>query len=82
MRTFADENVATHDFLVENGVEFVDKMEGPGAASTVPRQYVTKEWHIPTEIVAPRRNRNGSGLVRRLEQSARKKAWKSCSSTR
>ena len=37
------------------------------------RIFVTKEWHIPSEIIAPRRNRNGSGLVRRLEESARKK---------
>ena len=73
VRVFADENVATYDFLVENGVEFIDKMIGPEAASTVPRTFVTVEWHIPSEIVAPGRNRNGSGLVRRLEASARKK---------
>ena len=37
------------------------------------RIFVTKEWHIPAEVVAPHRNRNGSGLVRRLAESARKK---------
>ena len=37
------------------------------------RIFVTKEWHIPSQIIAPRRNRNGSGLVRRMEESARKK---------
>jgi len=73
VRVFADENVPTYNFLVENGVEFIDKMIGPEQASTVPRTFVTVEWHVPTEIVAPRRNRNGSGLVRRLEISARKK---------
>jgi len=73
VRVFADENVATYNFLVENGVEFIDKMIGPEQASTVPRTFVTVEWHVPSEIVAPRRNRNGSGLVRRLEISARKK---------
>ncbi len=73
VRVFADENVPTYDFLVENGVEFIDKMIGPEAASTIPRTFVTVEWHVPSEIVAPRRNRNGSGLVRRLEASARKK---------
>ena len=73
VRVFADENVATYNFLVENGVEFIDKMIGPEAASTIPRTFVTVEWHVPTEIIAPRRNRNGSGLVRRLEISARKK---------
>ena len=46
---------------------------GRSDASTVPRIFVTKEWHIPAEVVAPRRNRNGSGLVRRLAESARKK---------
>ena len=39
----------------------------------VPRIFVTKEWHIPSEVIAPHRNRNGSGLVRRLAESARKK---------
>jgi len=42
-------------------------------AATVPRVFVTHEWHIPSEVIAPRRNRNGSGLVRRLAESARKK---------
>ena len=42
-------------------------------ASTVDRIFVTKEWHIPSQVIAPHRNRNGSGLVRRLEESARKK---------
>ena len=73
VRVFADENVPTYNFLVENGVEFIDKMIGPEQASTIPRTFVTVEWHVPTEIVAPRRARNGSGLVRRLEASARKK---------
>jgi urocanate reductase len=73
VRVFADENVATFDFLVENGVEFRDRPIGPEAASTVPRTFVTLEWHIPSEIYAPGGGRNGSGLVRRLEESARKK---------
>jgi urocanate reductase len=73
VRVFADENVATYDFLVQNGVEFIDRMIGPEAASTVPRTFVTVEWHVPSELIAPGRNRNGSGLVRRLEASARKK---------
>jgi urocanate reductase len=73
VRVFADENLATYDFLVQNGVEFIDRMIGPEAASTVPRTFVTVEWHVPSELIAPGRNRNGSGLVRRLEASARKK---------
>ena len=73
VRVYADENVTTYQFLLDNGVEFIEKPIGPVDASTVPRIFVTKEWHIPAEVVAPRRNRNGSGLVRRLTESARKK---------
>ena len=73
VRVFADENVATYDFLIDNGVEFIEKPIRSPDASTVDRIFVTKEWHIPSQVIAPRRNRNGSGLVRRLEESARKK---------
>jgi succinate dehydrogenase/fumarate reductase flavoprotein subunit len=73
VRVFADENVPTFDFLIENGVKFIEKPVGPEAASTVPRTFVTVEWHIPSEVIAPHRARNGSGLVRRLAESARKK---------
>jgi hypothetical protein len=38
---FADENAATFDFLIENGVQFRDRPIGPEAASTVPRTFVT-----------------------------------------
>jgi succinate dehydrogenase/fumarate reductase flavoprotein subunit len=73
VRVFADENVPTFEFLIENGVKFIEKPVGPEAASTVPRTFVTVEWHIPSEVMAPHRARNGSGLVRRLAESARKK---------
>jgi succinate dehydrogenase/fumarate reductase flavoprotein subunit len=73
VRVFADENVPAWDFLIENGVTFIERAIKPPDASTVDRIYVTHEWHIPSEIMAPRRNRNGSGLVRRLAESARKK---------
>ncbi len=73
IRVFADENVSTYDFLIENGVEFIEKPIRSPDASRVDRIFVTKEWHIPSQVIAPRRNRNGSGLVRRLEESARKK---------
>jgi hypothetical protein len=73
VRTFADQNVATWDFLIDNGVEFIEKAVKPPDASTVDRIYVTKEWHIPSEVIAPHHNRNGSGLVRRLAESARRK---------
>jgi len=73
VRVFADENVPTYNFLIENGVQFIERPIGPERASTVPRTFVTVEWHIPSELVAPGRGRNGSGLVRRLAESARKK---------
>jgi urocanate reductase len=73
VRVFADENVATFNFLIDNGVEFHEKPIGPEAASTVPRTFVTVEWQNKDEVYAPGGDRNGSGLVRRLEQSARKK---------
>src|SRR5665213_2023927 len=73
VRTFADECVPTFQFLLDNGVTFIEKPIVTPDASTVPRVFVTHEWHIPGEVMAPRRNRNGSGLVRRLAESARNK---------
>ena len=73
VRVFADENVATYEFLIKNGVEFIENPIRSPDASTVDRIFVTKEWHLPSGVIAPHRNRNGSGLVRRLEESARKK---------
>ena len=73
VRVFADECVPTFEFLLENGVTFIDKPIRPPDAATVPRIFVTHEWHIPSEVIAPKRNRNGSGLVRRLAESARRK---------
>src|SRR4029434_1659375 len=54
-------------------VQFTGREENGGGASTnAGRTYQTVEWHIPSQLVAPHRGRNGSGLVRRLEESARK----------
>jgi succinate dehydrogenase/fumarate reductase flavoprotein subunit len=71
VRAFADNNVATYDFLIANGVKFVERAPGFFGASTVQR--------MQTAIVAPGgfkvsiNERPGSGLVRPLEASARKK---------
>ncbi|MET0709012.1 MAG: FAD-dependent oxidoreductase [Tardiphaga sp.] len=73
VRAFADECEPTFQFLLDNGVTFIEKPIVTPDASTVPRVFVTHEWHIQSEVVAPRRNRNGSGLVRRLAESARNK---------
>ena len=73
VRVFADENVPTFNFLVENGVKFIETPVGPERASTVPRTFVTQEWPVKSELIAPGRGRNGSGLVRQLAIAARQK---------
>ena len=73
VRVFADENAPTFEFLVENGVAFEDRMTGPQMASTVPRQVPTVQWPNKSEIVTSVPSRRGSGLVRALDVSARKK---------
>jgi urocanate reductase len=73
VRKFADENAATFEFLLAHGVQFTGREEAGGGASTnAGRTYQTVEWHIPSQVISPHRGRNGSGLVRRLEESARK----------
>ena len=73
VRVFADENVPTFNFLIDNGVKFNERPIGPERASTVPRTFVTVEWPIASELIAPGRGRNGSGLVRQLAIAARQK---------
>ena len=73
VRAFADENAATFEFLIENGVQFQDHLTGPGGASTVRRQQRTIQWPIASERVTHHPTRVGSGLVRALEASARAK---------
>ena len=73
VRAYAEECVPTFQFLLDNGVTFIEKPIITPDAATLPRVFVTHEWHVASEIVAPRRNRNGSGLVRRLAESARSK---------
>ena len=73
VRAFADENAATFEFLIENGVQFLDHLTGAGSASTVRRQQRTIQWPIASERVTHHPTRVGSGLVRALEASARTK---------
>ena len=73
VRTFADENAATFEFLIENGVQFQDHLTGPGGASRVRRQQRTIQWPVASERVTHHPTRVGSGLVRGLEASARAK---------
>ncbi len=71
VRAFADENASTFEWLIENGVEFEDRMVGPQMASTVQRQVPTAQWPIKSEIYTTVPSRRGSGLVRALEAKAR-----------
>ena len=73
VRVFADENAPTYDFLIANGVKMIEKLVGPEQSSTVARTFLSVEWENPAEVIAPKRNRNGSGIVRALALSARKK---------
>jgi succinate dehydrogenase/fumarate reductase flavoprotein subunit len=76
VRAFADENAATFEFLIANGVQFTDESTGPGAASTVPRQGSSLQWPVKSEIMTAEPDRKGSGVVRALEKSARAKGAK------
>ena len=74
VRKFADECVATFDFLTENGLDWDEEfLGGPNAASSVARQVRPKEWPIREQLVALDQRRRGSGIVRALERSARNK---------
>src|SRR6478672_11309117 len=78
VRRFADENVATFDFLEANGVNF-DRhgtdvpREGKAGLSKRTPGVVPHEWPIRTDKLALDQGRNGSGIVRALELSARDK---------
>lgn len=71
VRAWADENAATLEFLLENGVLFDEGMGEPFSAGTVPRRNAPLEWPEPSEVVV--RGMGGSGLMRPLEVSARQK---------
>ena len=71
VRAWADENVASFEFLLENGVIFEDVAPTIVNGGTVPRLFVTKVFSDNySETI---NGRPGSGLVRHLEASARKK---------
>jgi urocanate reductase len=71
VRIWADENVPTFEFLIENGVKFVDVKPSVVNEGTVPRLVVA-------QVYSPDFNETingspGSGVVRPLEKSARAK---------
>src|SRR6516162_6895387 len=71
VRAWADENAATFDFLIENGVVFEDAPPTIVNGGTVPRLFVTKKFS--DDMKETINGRPGSGLVRHLEASARAK---------
>jgi urocanate reductase len=71
VRVWADENVATFEFLIENGVVFNDEAPSIVNGGTVPRLFVTKRFS--DNLNETINGRAGSGLVRHLEASARAK---------
>ncbi len=71
VRAWADENVASFEFLLENGVIFDDVAPTIVNGGTVPRLFVTKVYSGNYNETI--NGRPGSGLVRHLETSARKK---------
>ena len=77
VRRYCDEMVATFDFLEANGVNF-DRhgTEVPSEYETgvvSPTQVRPHEWPVRVSVVSHDQGRNGSGIVRPLELSARDK---------
>ncbi len=71
VRMWADENVATFEFLLENGVIFNDVPPTVVNNGTVPRLFVCVPYS--DNLNETINGSPGSGLVRHLEASARKK---------
>jgi urocanate reductase len=71
VRAWADENVATFEFLLENGVVFEDARPTNVNGGSVPRLFVTRRFS--DDLKETINGRPGSGLVRHLEASARAK---------
>jgi succinate dehydrogenase/fumarate reductase flavoprotein subunit len=71
IRIWADENAATFDFLLDNGVIFDEKPPTIENGGTVPRLFVTKPYS--DNLNETINGSPGSGLVRHLEATARAK---------
>ena len=70
-RAWADENAAAFEFLIENGVKFVDQTPTIVNGGTVPRLFVAQVFS--SDLNETINGRPGSGVVRPLEASARAK---------
>ena len=71
VRVWADENAATFDFLLDNGVQFEEVMPTLVNGGTIPRLFRTKVYSDDLKVTI--NGSPGSGLVRALETSARAK---------
>lgn len=71
IRMWSDENAATFEFLIENGVVFNDASPTIVNGGTVPRLFVTKPFS--DNLNETINGSPGSGLVRHLEASAKAK---------
>jgi len=71
VRVWSDENAATFDFLLDNGVQFEEVMPTLVNGGTVPRLFRTKVYSDDLKVTI--NGSPGSGLVRALEKSARAK---------
>ena len=71
IRVWADENAATFDFLLDNGVKFEEVMPTLVNGGTIPRLFRTLPYS--DDLKETINGSPGSGLVRALEKSARAK---------
>ena len=71
IRVWADENAPTFEFLVANGVKFYDEEPTRAATTSAARSGRTRPFS--NDLNETINGRPGSGLVRNLEASARKK---------
>jgi flavocytochrome c len=71
VRVWANENVPTFEFLIENGVKFQEIKPTLFNGGTIPRQTVVQVYSDNLDETI--NGQNGSGLVRALEKSARAK---------
>ena len=71
IRMWADENAATFEFLLENGVIFNDRMPEIVNGGTVPRLFVAVPYS--DNLNETINGSPGSGIMRHLEKSARAK---------
>ncbi|MEI6667177.1 MAG: FAD-dependent oxidoreductase [Acidobacteriota bacterium] len=71
IRVWADENLTTVEFMIDNGVTFQDREPTIENGGSVPRRLIATVYS--TDLKETINGRAGSGIVRPLEKSARSK---------